>query len=346
MADATTAPATAGASPSHTPNQAAPSVHELMSRVMRDVRNVGKNGTNDSQNYKFRGVDDAIGALAQPLRDHGVFMTPEVLDFKTETRGRQNAVMMRVAFHFYGPAGDHVTAVTMGEASDFADKASNKAMSAALKYALIHTFMIPVDAKSLDDGDRDHPEGYRSPVDAYMERLKKPTVWNNPNALLALHAEAGADGLLSETVYGPDGDTTLETLIVGRGKQLKAEAAEREARKAEEKPQAAAQVAAEHGAAEPVAEKGGAANALDAVLDKLMAQTQEHWDHPTVLAQIQGEAKAKGLINSQVQGPMGSWMKFGDLLNGRLAELAAERNGSPGARALGASQTTEQGNAA
>src|ERR1044072_4282246 len=162
MANAIEAPAgvTAEGPTSHTQNQAEPSVYELMNRVMRDVRNVCKDGRNESQNYNFRGVDDAIGALAQPLRDHGVFMTPEVLDFKTEVRGRQNAVMMRIAFHFYSPAGDHLTAITLGEGSDFADKAANKAMSAALKYALIHTFMIPVDSKSLDEGDRDHPVGH------------------------------------------------------------------------------------------------------------------------------------------------------------------------------------------
>ncbi|MET8571815.1 ERF family protein [Streptomyces sp. NPDC004783] len=233
---------------SHTQNQGQPTVHELMARVMRDVRNIGKNGRNESQNYSFRGVDDAIGALAQPLRDHGVVMTPEVLDFKTEVRGRQNAVMMRVAFHFHGPAGDKVTAVTMGEGSDFADKASNKAMSAALKYALIHTFMIPVDAKSLDDGDRDHPEGQRSAADGYMERLRKPAVWNNPTALLAMHTEAKSEGLLGATVYAPGGEEmTLGELIVSRGTTLKREAAEREARQAAEAPEVAAQVAAETG---------------------------------------------------------------------------------------------------
>jgi hypothetical protein len=232
----------------HTQNQAAPSVYELMTLVMRDVRNVGKNGENKSQDYKFRGVDDAIGALAQPLRDHGVFMTPEVLDFETSVRGRQNAVMMRVAFHFYGPAGDHVTAITMGEASDFADKASNKAMSAALKYALIHTFMIPVDSKSLDEGDRDHPVGQRSAADGYMERLRKPAVWNNPTALLAMHTEAKSEGLLGATVYAPGGEEmALGDLIVARGTTLKREVAEREQRQAAEAPAVAAQVAAETG---------------------------------------------------------------------------------------------------
>src|SRR5213595_2123964 len=250
MATAIEAPAsgtTAEGLTSHTPNPDQPTIYQLMALVMRDVRNLGKEGFNDHQKYKFRGVDGAIGALAQPLRDHGVFMTPEVLDSETEVRGKMNAIRMRVAFHFYGPAGDKVTAITMGEASDTADKASNKAMSAALKYALIHTFMIPVDEGSLDDGDRDHPVGQTSPADGYLSRLRKPAVWNNVAALQVMHAEAKGDGLLGASVQGPNGPTTLGELIVGRGTELKAVAAEREQRQAVEAPAVAAQVAAETG---------------------------------------------------------------------------------------------------
>ncbi|MEU7338742.1 ERF family protein [Streptomyces sp. NPDC007074] len=250
MAAATEAPAstTAEGPTLHTQNQDLPSIYQLMALVMNDVRDVGKNGENKHQGYKFRGVDDFIGALAQPLRDHGVFMMTEILDFQTSVRGKMNATHMRVAFHFYGPAGDKVTATTLGEASDTADKASNKAMSAALKYALMQTFMIPVDAGSLDDGDRDHPVGQASAADGYMQRLRKPAVWNNPAALLAMHAEAKADGLLQETVYAPGGEEMgLGELIVARGRALKAEAAEREQRQAAEAPAVAAQVAAETG---------------------------------------------------------------------------------------------------
>ncbi|MFJ5294522.1 ERF family protein [Streptomyces sp. NPDC088348] len=307
MATATEAPATMAEGPtSHTQNRAHPTVHELMSRVMRSVRNLGKDGFNDHQKYKFRGVDGAIGALAQPLRDHGVFMTPEVLDCETEVRGKMNAVRMRVAFHFYGPAGDRVTAITMGEASDVADKASNKAMSAALKYALIHTFMIPVDEGSLDDGDRDHPVGQRSPADAYMERIRKPAVWNNTTALTAMHTEAKADGLLQAQVTGPNGPTTLGDLIVWRGTQLKAEAAEVEAKRQEEAPQAAAQVAAEHGV-DP--------------LDQLMGQVQRHWDSPEELTKTMAEANRRNQVQRMVEGPLGAQMPLGELLSTRIAEL-------------------------
>lgn len=326
MATATEAPAgiTAEGLTSHTPNQPQPSVYVLMSRVMADVKNVGKNGRNTSQNYSFRGVDDAIGALAQPLRDHGVFMTPEVLDFETESRGKMNAVRMRVAFHFYGPAGDRVTTITLGEASDVADKASNKAMSAALKYALIHTFMIPVDAGSLDDGDRDHPVGHRSPADAYMERLRKPAVWHNVTALGAMHTEAKADGMLDAPVEGPNGQTTLGALIVARGTELKEAAAAREEKKAEEAPKAAAQVAAEHGipaqAAPDAPDEDRAAH-----VQRLMAQVADPncWNNAMALVQIKGDAEKHGVLDHEVQGPPPerAWMPFRKLLDGRIAEL-------------------------
>ncbi|WP_330328144.1 ERF family protein [Streptomyces pseudovenezuelae] len=330
MAQAVEAPATgttAEGPTSHTQNQSAPSVYELMTLVMRDVRNVGKDGRNESQNYNFRGVDDAIGALAQPLRDHGVFMTPEVLDFKTEVRGRQNAVLMRIAFHFHGPAGDHVTAVTLGEGSDFADKAANKAMSAALKYALIHTFMIPVDAKSLDEGDRDHPVGQRSAADGYMERLRKPAVWNNPTALLAMHTEAKSEGLLGATVYAPGGEEmALGDLIVARGTTLKREAAEREQRQAAEAPAVAAQVAAETG--------GGAVRVGNVVIDrdcfKEHPEGQEFANQAALatsreaVENIRSMADGQGLVNSGVLAPdSGEPDMLSDYLERRAAELAS-----------------------
>lgn len=309
----------------HTQNQGQPSIYQLMALVMRDVRNVGKDGFNDHQKYSFRGVDDFIGALAQPLRDHGVFMMTEILDFQTSVRGKMNATHMRVAFHFYGPAGDKVTATTLGEASDTADKASNKAMSAALKYALMQTFMIPVDAGSLDDGDRDHPVGQRSPADGYMERLRKPAVWNNVTALQAMHTEAKADGLLNATVYGPGGDeTTLGELIVARGTTLKNEAAEREARKAAEAAEVAAQVSAETGATPGGQDAGEAAPDAAGDVDhlaRLRAQTNDCWNLPLSLAQIILDAEKHGVADSEIPLRDGRVVTFRELLNGRITEL-------------------------
>ena len=331
------ASSTAEGQTSHTLNQAHPTIYQLMALVMRDVRNVGKDGFNDHQKYSFRGVDDFIGALAQPLRDHGVFMLTEILDFQTSVRGKMNATHMRVAFHFYGPAGDKVTATTLGEASDTADKASNKAMSAALKYALMQTFMIPVDAGSLDDGDRDHPVGQRSPADGYVERLRKPAVWNNVTALQAMHTEAKADGLLGASVSGPGGDEmTLGELIVARGTVLKNEAAEREKKKAEEAAAVAAQVTAETGAVSAPTQDASAVqgdaegSGPSAHLARLIGQVTDCWksDNILVFNQIGEDASRHGVLGEEFTDKRGAVTTLRTVLDARIAEIQAAQGGT------------------
>ncbi|MBK6018537.1 ERF family protein, partial [Streptomyces sp. MBT53] len=135
-----------------------PNVFGAIAAVMRDVMPVAKDKENTQQRYKFRGIDDVMSAMAGPLRAHGVFILPTIADHRAERRGeKMTHVTITMRYHVYGPAGDCLTAEVPGEASDFADKATNKAQSAALKYLLFTLFMIPVDGRSVDDGDRDHP---------------------------------------------------------------------------------------------------------------------------------------------------------------------------------------------
>jgi hypothetical protein len=126
-----------------------------MAAVMASVGAIGKDRENRQQGFKFRGVDDVLNALHGPLVEHGVFVLPEVLDRATETRatakgGAMNVTRLRMRFTFYGPASDSVAAVTEGEAQDAADKSTNKAMSAAFKYAMFLAFAIPTEE---DDAD-------------------------------------------------------------------------------------------------------------------------------------------------------------------------------------------------
>ncbi|OII60886.1 hypothetical protein BJP40_08470 [Streptomyces sp. CC53] len=135
-----------------------PRVFAAIAAVMCDVMPVAKDKENQQQRYKFRGVDDAMSAMAGPMRAHGLFILPSIAAHRAERRGeKMTHVNITMRYHVYGPAGDCLTAEVPGEASDFADKATNKAQSAALKYLLFTLFMIPVDGRSIDDGDRDHP---------------------------------------------------------------------------------------------------------------------------------------------------------------------------------------------
>ncbi|RMB83677.1 ERF family protein [Streptomyces shenzhenensis] len=136
-----------------------PRVFQVIHGVMRDVMPVAKGQRNTQQNYQFRGVDDAMSAMAGPMRNHGCFIAPELVEHKQRPRGDKGThTVLKMLYRIYGPAGDCLLVTVPGEAMDTADKSTNKAMSAALKYMLFQVFMIPVDARSIDDSDRDAPE--------------------------------------------------------------------------------------------------------------------------------------------------------------------------------------------
>lgn len=136
-----------------------PTVFAAINTAMRGIAPVRKDKVNEQQRYKFRGIDDVMSACAGPFREAGVFILPEVADQQIERRGeKMTVVRLTMRYSIFGPAGDCLVAEVPGEAFDFADKATNKAQSAALKYLLFTVFMIPVDGRSIDDGDRDHPE--------------------------------------------------------------------------------------------------------------------------------------------------------------------------------------------
>jgi hypothetical protein len=125
-------------------------------------RGVGKNRKNHQQGYAFRGVDDVYQALSPLLAKHGLVMLPRVVsraesEHATKSGGTQFRVVLEVDYDLVGVADGsrHVVRV-IGEAQDSADKASNKAMSAAYKYAAFQVFAIPVEG--VEDADATTPE--------------------------------------------------------------------------------------------------------------------------------------------------------------------------------------------
>lgn len=141
-------------------------IYKKMSEVMKDVKYVSKDQKNTVQGFKFRGVDQFVNALYPALTKHGVFMTPRCVSEKQEIRevtrsnGKQGAdkhVTIMMEYDFYAEDGSKVTVGPIpGEAVDSGDKATNKALSAALKYALIQTFSIPTE--DMAEGDKDTVE--------------------------------------------------------------------------------------------------------------------------------------------------------------------------------------------
>jgi hypothetical protein len=161
-----------------------------LARIMTKVGHVGKTRKNPQQGYQFRGIDDVVAACQEVLAAEGVVMVPFVVEreremLTTKSGGTMASVRLLVDHYFYAADGSSVTARTFGEAMDSGDKASNKAMSAALKYALTEALMIPT-----YEADRDTEES--SPEIAAP--AKAPAVVSGKPAVAALKAATQAAG--------------------------------------------------------------------------------------------------------------------------------------------------------
>ena len=101
--------------------------------------------------YNFRGIDDVYQSLSPLLAKHGLCIIPRMVARTCEERqskagGALFYVTIEAEFDFVAAEdGSRHTARTFGEAMDSGDKATNKAMSAAYKYAAFMAFAIPVD---------------------------------------------------------------------------------------------------------------------------------------------------------------------------------------------------------
>lgn len=125
-------------------------IYEAISNVMAEIGAVGKNSRNSSQGFMYRGIDAVMNAINPALVKHKVFVAPEVLEQNREERINSKGTVLiysicKIKFRFYTTDGSHVEVVTIGEGMDSGDKATNKAMSIAFKYACFQLFCIPTE---------------------------------------------------------------------------------------------------------------------------------------------------------------------------------------------------------
>ena len=136
-------------------------IYSAICAAMAEIGAVEKNDKNAQQGYKYRGIDAIYNALQPVLIKNHIFVVPEVLEQTREERqtNRGNNLIysiLKVKFTFYADDGSSVSAVVTGEGMDSGDKASNKAMSVAFKYACFEVFCIPTE--EMQDPDAETPE--------------------------------------------------------------------------------------------------------------------------------------------------------------------------------------------
>jgi hypothetical protein len=191
-----------------------PKVYAAISAVQAQlaVEGIAKDSKNAQQGYNFRGIDAVYNALSPILALHKLCILPRIL--KREVVERESAqgkalfyVTVEAEFDLVAAEdGSKHTIRTFGEAMDSADKATNKAMSAAYKYAAMQAFAIPTQGDNDADAtthDVKPTQQFQRPVDS---ALRGETIPDERKAELSQAASQLTDLVTAEASEGADNE--------------------------------------------------------------------------------------------------------------------------------------------
>lgn len=151
-------------------------IYKALTAIQKEIGAIGKNKRSPGVTYAYRGIDDVMNELHPLLAEFGVTIVPEVMEQTRENRVMSKGTpmiysIMKIRFHFYAIDGSEVMATVIGEGMDTSDKASNKAMAIAYKYACFQVFCIPTEEMAKADPDGYMPEPSTAvPTQAELEQ--------------------------------------------------------------------------------------------------------------------------------------------------------------------------------
>jgi len=135
-------------------------IYQAIATAMSEIEPIAKKRENKEQRFNFRGIDDVMNELSPILVKNKIFIYPEVTDVQRHERATAKGgtlfySVLIVKYHFTHEDGTELCCVVVGEGMDTGDKASNKAMAIAFKYACIQMFCIPTE--DIPDPDSETP---------------------------------------------------------------------------------------------------------------------------------------------------------------------------------------------
>ena len=126
---------------------------EAINQVMASVNRVQKTGVNSHHRYNYASEEDLIEAIRPAMIEAGLVLMPgDVRILGTQDMGKNQRIDIAVDYHLHHKSGNGMKITVASSGIDSQDKAIPKAMTMALKYALIQTFLIP---RSDNDPDQD-----------------------------------------------------------------------------------------------------------------------------------------------------------------------------------------------
>ena len=197
-------------------------IYEAISRCMEEIGAVGKDAENEQQHFKYRGIDAVMNAINPVLTKNHVFIVPEVLEQRREERTKKSGGALiysicRIKYTFYAEDGSFIEAVTVGEGMDSGDKATNKAMAIAFKYACFQVFCIPTEEMKDPDGEIPEPV---TPEPQFMpataEQLRKINEFVDAYAEMCENTTSSDVMNKLKTMYGFDGTSEISSELADK----------------------------------------------------------------------------------------------------------------------------------
>lgn len=158
------------------------SLAEAVCRVMQQVGYVQKDKTMEGVGrYRYASIEAVIDALRPEMIRQQLVLLPVGLKpltlevFEGRNGGRQNRTQVEYTFKLlHAPTGQSEPVVVIGEAIDVGDKSSNKAMTAARKYALIMAFNIETGTDPDDTPSQDQERAAKAELAPSYGRTAHP----------------------------------------------------------------------------------------------------------------------------------------------------------------------------
>jgi len=120
-------------------------LREKFAEVRRRLDYVQKRGHNERHNYSYVTAADLAGSVGDILAELGVVVIPQLQSISTEPPRNSSERIARIVMNYRfvdARSGEELTVRVAGEGADAGDKAPYKAMTGALKYALLQSFLL------------------------------------------------------------------------------------------------------------------------------------------------------------------------------------------------------------
>lgn len=119
-------------------------VYQKVLNVMASVDSVAKNGRNTFQKYDYVTEADILAAIRGSLIDNKLLILPSVKEVRHDTRGESAFITLLMEFTVVdAETGESFVSPFVGTGEDKGDKGAYKALTGAMKYFLLKTFLIP-----------------------------------------------------------------------------------------------------------------------------------------------------------------------------------------------------------